>query len=323
MTGQGDDAGQVVTREELYQMLWTEPATKVAKRLGVSDRYIAQKICPKLDIPFPGSGYWRKRELGRAPPTPPLPERRPGTDQIWQRGKRVRQPPLARSAPMVKTRKRKISGVHALVRELCVRSVMIGARIDQAYYSPSGTRRLADILVTDNTLAKALRFADKLFGSLDAEDHRVMIAPVSEALARAAISSCADGSPGTSLFRWAPERPTVSYVNGVPIGIALVEESEAVNMRYVGRGHYIHERDYQPDKHVGPTWTTKRELPSGRLRLVAYSPFNQFPWSYAWRDTPKASLEDQLHTIVKSLECHAVTLDNDLAQAGWYFDLDT
>jgi hypothetical protein len=61
-----------VSREQLYRELWSEPATAVAKRYGISDVGLT-KVCRRYDIPKPGLGYWAKHEVGRAPTPPPLP----------------------------------------------------------------------------------------------------------------------------------------------------------------------------------------------------------------------------------------------------------
>ena len=43
------------TRTELYDLLWSEPTTKVAIRLGISDVGLA-KCCKQMNIPKPPSG---------------------------------------------------------------------------------------------------------------------------------------------------------------------------------------------------------------------------------------------------------------------------
>lgn len=65
---------EVVTckRESLFEQVWTEPVTKVAKRYGLSDVGLA-KVCKRYDIPLPGRGYWRQVEKGCAPARPTLP----------------------------------------------------------------------------------------------------------------------------------------------------------------------------------------------------------------------------------------------------------
>ena len=52
------------TRETLYEEVWKEPVSTVAKKYGVSDVAI-HKICKSMDIPVPPRRYWAKKELGR------------------------------------------------------------------------------------------------------------------------------------------------------------------------------------------------------------------------------------------------------------------
>ena len=47
------------TRTEIYEMLWVEPATKVAQLLGISDVGLG-KWCKAYGVPKPKLGYWAK-----------------------------------------------------------------------------------------------------------------------------------------------------------------------------------------------------------------------------------------------------------------------
>lgn len=58
-------------REKLFQEVWQEPMTTVAKRYGISDNGL-RKRCIKLQIPLPPAGYWAKLQAGK--PVPPRPE---------------------------------------------------------------------------------------------------------------------------------------------------------------------------------------------------------------------------------------------------------
>ncbi len=58
-------------------MVWQEPRTHLAKRLGISDVAIA-KACRRLGIPMPGLGYWAKKRAGKRVSKMRLPPREPG-----------------------------------------------------------------------------------------------------------------------------------------------------------------------------------------------------------------------------------------------------
>ena len=51
------------TREELYEMVWTEPASKLAKKFQITDTGLRKK-CRKAEIPLPPMGYWQKVKYG-------------------------------------------------------------------------------------------------------------------------------------------------------------------------------------------------------------------------------------------------------------------
>jgi hypothetical protein len=48
-----------LTRQELYDLVWSRPIREIAKDFGISDVAVA-KHCRKHDIPRPGVGYWQK-----------------------------------------------------------------------------------------------------------------------------------------------------------------------------------------------------------------------------------------------------------------------
>ena len=52
-----------LTREELYELVWSEAMTRIAARIQISDVAL-KKRCVKQRIPVPGRGYWRKVETG-------------------------------------------------------------------------------------------------------------------------------------------------------------------------------------------------------------------------------------------------------------------
>lgn len=64
----------IYNREKLYEEVWNEPVTIVAKKYGVSDVAI-NKACKKMNIPTPGVGYWQKVKAGAKIDRPKLPKK--------------------------------------------------------------------------------------------------------------------------------------------------------------------------------------------------------------------------------------------------------
>jgi len=60
-----------LTREALYDQVWTTPLSTLATRWGISRNGLA-KICDRLMVPYPGRGYWNAQKAER-PPLPPTP----------------------------------------------------------------------------------------------------------------------------------------------------------------------------------------------------------------------------------------------------------
>lgn len=69
-----------LSREELYQRIWTTPTTRLAREFGISDVALA-KLCRRRAIPTPPRGYWARLHAGQHPPRPGLPEAPAGMDR--------------------------------------------------------------------------------------------------------------------------------------------------------------------------------------------------------------------------------------------------
>ncbi len=52
-----------LTRESLYELVWTKPRTQLAREMGVSDVWIG-KQCRALNVPMPPRGYWANLAAG-------------------------------------------------------------------------------------------------------------------------------------------------------------------------------------------------------------------------------------------------------------------
>jgi hypothetical protein len=74
---------KMMTRAELYALVWDRPITKLAAEFGLSDVGL-RKICRRHDVPTPPIGYWAKKASGKPVKAIPLP--RPGdTGSFWFR----------------------------------------------------------------------------------------------------------------------------------------------------------------------------------------------------------------------------------------------
>ncbi len=62
----------LLTREELYEQVWSEPMVTLAQKYGLSDVGLRKK-CKKLNIPLPPQGYWLRSRQAKAENHPPLP----------------------------------------------------------------------------------------------------------------------------------------------------------------------------------------------------------------------------------------------------------
>lgn len=310
----------MASREELYDLVWSKPMTKVAEQFGVSGSYLA-RVCSTLNVPRPERGYWAKLAVGRAPGRDPLPDARPGDQLVWSKDSELRPSPKPWSAPRSPQARRvqvPLPSMHGLIRGAKVLFEATRPVDDGAYLRPY-KRLLLDVTASKACLDKALGFANELFTALESAGHRVVLAPSGEQLERGAIELREVHSKTREQHYpslWSPSRPTVIYVGTVAIGLAVVEMSEEVLLRYVG-GKYVRETDYKAPARrlLDNTWTTTRALPSGRLRLIAYSPYYSVDWSADWQETRATPLSANVNAIVRSIAKAAVDLVEQLQEA--------
>ena len=67
----------VLSREALYERVWTDPVRTVAQAFDVSETWL-KKICASAVVPVPDRGYWAKLRAGKKAVRAPLPPRPPG-----------------------------------------------------------------------------------------------------------------------------------------------------------------------------------------------------------------------------------------------------
>ncbi|MBB4259706.1 MULTISPECIES: hypothetical protein [unclassified Bradyrhizobium] len=267
----------MVTKEELSELVWSKPLAEVAEELGES-RGSVISMCNIYGVARPKQSYWAKSPDGKTP-----------------RKVRLRPPHTHR---LIRDAKEHFEHCRPL------NSDGIVGLFKSSYLKPY-KKLLVDITTSKGTLDKALRFANDLFSTLESAGHRVTLARRGENLRRAAIDERETRwKRPRSYFDslWSPMAPTVVYIGSVAIGLAVVEMSEEVLLRYVG-GKYVRDSDCAMSAYlVDRTRTTTQDAPSGRLRLLTYSPYYRVEWSTTWQDTKDSSIQSSLKQIVKSLE---------------------
>lgn len=177
--------GVSLTREELYQKIWTTPAIKLAKEFGISDVALG-KICRRMNIPKPPPGYWRKVETGQEPHIPPLPV--PGEETLTE----VYIPPHFQSEQLA------LKDSHVSERlaseKLLENRIVVEDALKDPHPLIAGTLRywekrvpndeyddreerdsLPDIEVSDRSLNRALRIMDAVLKAVESRGYQVKV----------------------------------------------------------------------------------------------------------------------------------------------------
>ena len=81
-----------MTREQLYEQVWSVPIWTLCEQYGMSDNGL-RKVCRRLNVPVPNRGYWAKVEAGKKVRKAVLPaEAKMTATDIWRAPKREKTP---------------------------------------------------------------------------------------------------------------------------------------------------------------------------------------------------------------------------------------
>ena len=164
-----------ITRQELYEKVWTTPMQKLSKEFGLSDVGLA-KLCRRHDIPVPGRGYWARIQFGQEPGRAPLAAlKEPRLDTI-----RISPSEPKGREDMVLAGEEVIPAIdiaddrpinHPIARR--IERSMSRKTIDDRGLLATRKRRSVPLKLTAGALARALRILDAFFTVLDDAKHAI------------------------------------------------------------------------------------------------------------------------------------------------------
>jgi hypothetical protein len=179
------NADVTLSREELYEQVWSEPMWTLAARFGLSDVGMA-KTCRRLMIPVPPRGYWQQKQAGQ----PVRPTKLPKVPTNL--GTKVAQVTFRSPASRKTERELRAEGVqlrgevhHILVPEiladphpLIAHTVKALRRVKpttEGLLPRTDAAEYVDVRVSLGTVDRAMLVLDTLFKALDEQGYSISI----------------------------------------------------------------------------------------------------------------------------------------------------
>ena len=275
--------GTPVSRDALYEEVWSDPVTVVALRYGLSDVGLI-KICKRMSVPVPTRGYWAKLKSGQVvgkTPLPTLPSTARGivgpvplTEQEAAshvrireavRQSRVESPTLVVPPDLVNP--------HPLVKAAAAR-----LRRREGWNQPAGIRsapkEVLDIQVTHEMLERALLLMDTLLKALDQHGFTVGI----------------DQEKGESVLARGETTLSISLIETVKRSVHIATRAEErARDRYFSAA--------RAGAHISyPAIPQFDWNPMGKLVLKV----GAWP-SRTWSDTERSTIETRLSSVIPAI----------------------
>ncbi len=176
------------TRKELYDLVWSEPLTAIAKRFETSD-YILRKACKDFKIPLPKAGHWIKIQFGKPVEIELLDESYMGKNDIS-----LSEAPITEIKILPSLNLSPFEALKAEIENDKRVSLVVPERLtgpdkmiellkkeleNRTGYSSEGFRIKSfdnmNVLVTKDHLGRALRFMDTLIKAIKARGHDISV----------------------------------------------------------------------------------------------------------------------------------------------------
>ena len=257
-----------LSREQLYELAWKEPLSKLAPQLGLSDVGLA-KILDRLKVPRPGAGHWIKKLHGKASARPKLPQLRYGDEtSIAIEPQETKAPAVVVApAPSIVVPRRLVNP-HPLIKK----AAEALARVRTDNYGRLWVKGTLAIRVSADSLRRALRLMNSAIKTLEKRGHGVIVRGE-----RYGDDTCA-------------------VIQGQYVSFALREPSRQKSHEPTAEEL---RREKQYGRHWGPSY---HYSPTGRLSLEIEGWLGDRGLRSRWRDSARRTVEDQLGEFIVGIE---------------------
>jgi hypothetical protein len=302
-----DPSRRILSREELYDLVWKTPLSRLSKQFGLSDVGL-RKICERHKIPTPPVGWWAKRAHGKPVCKEPLPSSGDSSDYIpciiLREGPDVPAPVEAEhyaavaqelACPPIAVPSERPAKLHPIA--LATSKALHAAKADNEGFKHASDDGAVDVTASSPCIDRVLRMIDAFVRALDERGYNA-------ANGRGGVRVVVDGVP----YEWrmyelkdqAPHEPTKNE---------LKEQAFRDEMR----AKY-------PDTYSSSSkaYRSFDSVPSGRLGMV-FLDASLHSWRVddrtigRWRDSKNQRLEEKLTEALATLVSNAVTIKHRLA----------
>ncbi|WP_439879676.1 hypothetical protein ACSX1A_10855 [Pontibacter sp. MBLB2868] len=176
---------KTITRQELYQQVWSEPISSLSPKYNISD-YELRKLCKELQIPLPKHGHWQRIRAGKQVPIPALPSNETVAHEMdfHRLAEAKATAPLSPQELLQEEIEQSLQKVLQVPAPLTNPDKLIAAtraNIEERNVTYRFTELLTtaygflDVKVSRQSLNRAFRILDTLIKALQARGHRVMV----------------------------------------------------------------------------------------------------------------------------------------------------
>ncbi|EJH8051859.1 hypothetical protein NF324_000682 [Salmonella enterica] len=295
-------------RESLYNLVWREPAERIAAQYGISTTLLAKR-CTEMRIPRPLAGYWRALAKGVAPAVPALPDLKKDKVEKASSKASLAVPPPTKvpskvAVPAPRKRSRRAGSGYALIDDLKT-YLPVSSVTKDGYYKPT-KKKLLDLNVSETGFDSAIDFLSRFFAALGKQGYWVRLAESGEGLHCQGIDIKEDSKEGGLRYDslWRPCSASIICIEDMLFGFSLAEMTEYVPTKEVN-GRYI--RDETMIRWMRGTYekpfryVIRHTLPTGRFLLQLYSPYSSTNWQVEFRQTKQCGLISQIPKIISAM----------------------